>query len=65
MVNKMKSLKRKEFEKAKWISDRLGHPINPKADLKCRECGGHGIVDVGYTGCSLENCPSCHIKDTV
>jgi len=56
----MKSQNRKEFEKAEWATDDLGYPVNPKANKTCKTCDGHGVVDVGYSACLLENCPDCH-----
>jgi hypothetical protein len=58
-----KSLKRIQFEKAKWVPDKYGYPINPEADPICKECGGHGVVDIGETGCMLENCSKCYTNN--
>lgn len=46
---------------SEWkISPTDGLPYDPKADPKCKTCGGHGVVDSGCNyGCILESCPTC------
>lgn len=51
---------RKEFEATKWKMHKFdGLPVNPNADPECKTCDGYGIVDDGFVGCLLVNCPDC------
>jgi len=60
----MSKEKRKEFERTKWVTNRVNLMFeNPKADPDCKSCNGHGVIDEGhFTGSTLINCSDCWIE---